>query len=270
LRTRPRDGARGRGNGARAAFRADPGVAGHPLQLDPQVVSAGGPQAGHVGGPAIPVEAQFGVTQLRHSNVPRAVEADLLLNGPEEGQRRVRQILLENLEQGRQQDRGAAAIIAPQRRAGIRRPHHARGQLRTRTDAQRNRVEVRHQQAPRPFARSRQADDQVAHVAPGGTLAMHIVDDHARSRQTCLLQLLDDVLLNPALLATLARYGHQAQHAFDGGGAIKLGKVGLRLRFVSRDHVSCLVVRCGNRWPFHRTAAARGSKRLARPPIVPS
>ena len=60
---------------------------------------------------AIQVEGERGLAEFGESHEARAEQADFFLDGPEERERRVGQLVAEDVEDGGEQDGGAGAVV---------------------------------------------------------------------------------------------------------------------------------------------------------------
>jgi hypothetical protein len=141
------------------------GVAGQAVNRDIHPVAASSAERQPIRGAAVPVEHQGGLPQHRQVDVAGAVQSRLLLHRPEKSERRVRQLVLENVE-GRGQQHGAAgAIVAAEGRRAVGGRDAACLPHRASAGAQGHRVHVCDQHSPRRSNRARKAQGEVADLA---------------------------------------------------------------------------------------------------------
>ena len=238
------DGARRNGNGAHAPLRRGAGVAGQALHFDLHAVGAGGAhhQVGRAA--AVPVEGQPRIAQERLGHALRTLQADFLLHEPAEGDRRVRQAALGDLQRrGQQRGAGGAVVGAETGSAAGRAPqgaHRAAAQHRLAADADRYRVHVARQQPPRRAAAARQLEHQVAGIPAHAGAAVDVVGGDQRGRDAGRAELPGNVPgdrgLGPALAGNRHQFHDQPPRPRQVGFRRRLG-VGVRVGdAVARSH----------------------------------
>ena len=134
-----------------------------------------------------------------------------------------------DLRQRVQQDAGAGPVIGARRRVAIPRDDPIAPANRLRADAQRNRIDVGHQQPPWPADRSRQFDDQVPRLAAERAALVGRVFHHGRCGDSNLPQMRANRREDLPFLAALARNGHELRHQLDGRRRVDFQKFVARL-----------------------------------------
>ena len=129
-----------------------------------------------VDGAAIKVEGQLRTAEVSRLDEAGAPEADLLLNGKQQGQRWVVELLPQDLQSSGQHRCAARTVISPQSSCRVAAFHHASFDHRLGALANRDGIHVGHQQPAGSGNRSRQLDDQVAAVALQWCLGVGLVE----------------------------------------------------------------------------------------------
>jgi hypothetical protein len=180
-------------------------VARNPLNGDVHAVAAGRADRDLLHGAAVEVEGELRPAERGGLHEPGAVEADLLLDGEQERERRMRQLRLQEVDGGRKHHGHARAIVAAEAGLGIGALDHLARDHGLRPKAHRHRVHVGHQQPTWPGLGAGQLHDQVADIALHGRLGVgHIVGD-GRGRTAGIDEPLHDPLRHGLLVARHAR-----------------------------------------------------------------
>ena len=185
-----------------------PRVTGDSLYGDLDGVVAGGSDRQQAGRAAVPVESQFRIPQLVDRDVSRSDKSHFFLDRPEQGERRMRQALFENLQDGRQHNARAGAVVPAEGRRWLLWPNDRAIANRLAANAQRHGIDMSHQKPSRPLHRARQFDDQVAHLSADAALFMSRVRRDGRSWHTRVSKLLLYEIRNGFLFAALSGNGH--------------------------------------------------------------
>ena len=205
-----------------ALFGGDAGMARHPLDPDVEPVAARGTDRDLLDRAPIEVEGELWPAEIGRIRKPRAPEAHLLLDREEERQRWMGDVVPQDLERRREHDRAAGPVVGPETGHRIGALYEPPRHHRLRTEADRHRVHVGHEQSPRAGERARQLDDQVADIALERRLGVRLVERDRRLRAARLAKPLHDPLGDGLFIAGAATNREQVED--DAAGGCQIGR----------------------------------------------
>ena len=143
----------------------------------------------------------------------------------------MRQFLAFDFENRIQYDAGTGAVVGTQCGVRIAGDNELATPNRTRSHAQRDRVNVCHQQSPAAPFRSWQFDNEIAHLtATGAILRVGLVVLDERSRDSSRAKTIMDRFRDEALITALSGNRHHLGHQFDGSRLVDFGNGGRLFR----------------------------------------
>ena len=184
-----------------AFFRRHAGVARYPLDGDVHSVAAGRADRDLLHGTAVEVEGELRPAERGGLHEPGAVETDLLLDGEQERERRMRQLRLQDPDGGRKHHGHARAIVAAEAGLGIGALDHLACDHGLRPEAHRHRVHMSHQEPAGPGHCAWQLHDQIPDVALHGRLGVGHVEGDGRGWTAGIDEPLHDPLRHGLLVA---------------------------------------------------------------------
>ena len=153
------------GYGTHAALGGPARMAGDAVQRHVDRAAAGGCPRDAMRSAAVPIPGQLRLAKPIDVDKPRAEQAEFFLHGEEEREWRMRQLPFKDFQRRGQHDGHARAIVGPQAGLRVRRLDKRAAPLRLAADADRHRVEMGHQQSPRPAHCAGQSYDQISDLA---------------------------------------------------------------------------------------------------------
>ena len=209
-----------------ALLRGHTRMARNPFDGDVHAVAARRADRDLLDGAAVEVEGQLRLAEVGGLGEPRPVEADLLLDCEEEGQRRMRQLAFQDFDRGGEHDRAAGAVISAEPRGRVAALHEAAGHHRLRADADGHRVHVGHEEPSWACQGAGQLHDEISHVALERRLRVGRVERDGVGRAARLPQPLHDVVGHVLLVARSTGNGEQIEHRATGRRQIGLRRCG--------------------------------------------
>ena len=212
------DGDGRNGDCADAFFGPVAGVAGEAFDLDRHAVAAGGTDAEYSGRPAIEIKGERGLAEFGESHEARAEQADFFFDGPEEGERRVGQLVAVDIEDGGEQDGGAGAVVGAEAGAFGGADDDIALALGARTHADGHRVYVSGEHTARAAGGAGEFKNEIADLAFDRRAFVGVVGRESASFDADFGELHADVVHDGGFFAGAAGNGHHFHDHFQGVG----------------------------------------------------